>query len=47
MIQASVEQLKPAPLTLSCSESIMMYWLLPRLGALPGGESARSNCAST
>src|SRR6185436_20536078 len=30
-IQASVEQLKPGPLTLSCSESIMMYWLLPRL----------------
>ena len=30
-IQASLEQLKPAPLTLSCSESIMMYWLLPRL----------------
>ncbi len=31
MIQTSLEQLKPAPLTLSCSESIMMYWLLPRL----------------
>lgn len=31
LIQASVEQLKPGPLTLSCSESIMMYWLLPRL----------------
>ena len=30
-IQASVELLKPGPLTLSCSESIMMYWLLPRL----------------
>src|SRR5512134_1128414 len=33
LIQASVEQLKPAPLTLSCSSSIMMYWLLPRIGA--------------
>jgi DNA-binding transcriptional LysR family regulator len=32
LIQASVEQLKPAPLTLSCSASIMMYWLLPRVG---------------
>lgn len=32
LIQASVEQLKPAHLTLSCSASIMMYWLLPRIG---------------
>jgi len=31
LIQSSVEQLKPGPLTLACSESIMMYWLLPRL----------------
>jgi LysR family glycine cleavage system transcriptional activator len=31
LIQASVELLKPGPLTLSCSDSIMMYWLLPRL----------------
>lgn len=31
LIQSSVEQLKPGPLTLSCSESIMMYWLIPRL----------------
>ena len=31
VIQASLEQLEPAPMTLSCSESIMMYWLLPRL----------------
>lgn len=31
LIQASVEQLTPGPLTLSCSESIMMYWLIPRL----------------
>ncbi len=36
LIQASVEQLKPAPLTLSCSSSIMMYWLLPRIGAFHG-----------
>jgi len=31
VIQSSVEQLKPGPLTLACSESIMMYWLIPRL----------------
>ncbi len=31
LIQSSVEQLKPGPLTLACSESIMMYLLLPRL----------------
>ncbi len=31
LIQASIEQLEPGPLTLSCSESIMMYWLIPRL----------------
>ena len=31
LIQSSVDQLKPGPLTLACSESIMMYWLLPRL----------------
>lgn len=30
-IQSSIERLKPGPLTLSCSESIMMYWLIPRL----------------
>ena len=30
-IQASIEQLKPGPLTLSCSTSIMMYWLMPRI----------------
>lgn len=30
-IQASIEQLEPGPLTLSCSQSIMMFWLLPRL----------------
>ncbi len=34
LIQTSIEQIKPGPLTLSCSESIMMYWLLPRLSRL-------------
>lgn len=34
LIQVSIEQVKPGPLTLSCSTSIMMYWLLPRLGRL-------------
>jgi len=31
LMQASLDQIEPGPLTLSCSESIMMYWLLPRL----------------
>ena len=31
LIQSTVEQFKPGPLTLSCSDSIMMYWLIPRL----------------
>jgi LysR family transcriptional regulator, glycine cleavage system transcriptional activator len=31
LIHSSVEQLRPGPLTLACSESIMMYWLIPRL----------------
>lgn len=30
LIHSSIEQIRPGPLTLSCSESIMMYWLLPR-----------------
>jgi DNA-binding transcriptional LysR family regulator len=30
-IQSSIDQLKPGPLTLACSTSIMMYWVLPRL----------------
>ena len=42
LIHASVEQLTPGPLMLSCSESIMMYWLIPRLTrfheAYPGVE---------
>lgn len=31
LIRGAVEQVRPGPLTLSCSQSIMMYWLLPRL----------------
>ncbi len=31
LIRSSIEQVRPGPLTLSCSESIMMYWLIPRL----------------
>jgi DNA-binding transcriptional LysR family regulator len=31
LIQASIERIRPGPLALSCSDSIMMYWLLPRL----------------
>lgn len=31
LIQSGLEELQPGPLTLSCSESVMMYWLLPRL----------------
>ena len=31
LIRSSLDQIKPGPLTLSCSESIMMYWLLPRI----------------
>ncbi|SMG49821.1 LysR substrate-binding domain-containing protein [Paraburkholderia susongensis] len=34
LIQASLDQVRPGPLTLSCSASIMMYWLLPRLSTL-------------
>jgi LysR family glycine cleavage system transcriptional activator len=33
LIQESVEKLKPGPLTLSCSASVMMHWLIPRIGA--------------
>ncbi len=33
LIASSVEQLQPGPLTLSCSSTIMMYWLIPRIGA--------------
>lgn len=30
-IDTAIEQVKPGPLTLSCSASIMMYWLIPRI----------------
>jgi LysR family transcriptional regulator, glycine cleavage system transcriptional activator len=33
LITSSVDQLQPGPLTLSCSSTIMMSWLIPRLGA--------------
>jgi LysR family glycine cleavage system transcriptional activator len=32
LINNSVAQLQPGPLTLSCSATIMMHWLIPRLG---------------
>jgi DNA-binding transcriptional LysR family regulator len=32
LIDASLAQLKPGPLTLSCSASIMMYFLIPKIG---------------
>lgn len=32
LMHLGVSRLAPAPLTLSCSATIMMYWLLPRLG---------------
>ncbi len=31
LIQASVDQVRPGPVTISCSESVMMFWLLPRI----------------
>ncbi|MCP1758749.1 MULTISPECIES: LysR substrate-binding domain-containing protein [Bradyrhizobium] len=31
LIDGSVEQILPGPLTVSCSATIMMYWLIPRL----------------
>jgi DNA-binding transcriptional LysR family regulator len=33
LIASSLEQLQPGPLTLSCSSTIMMSWLIPRIGA--------------
>ena len=33
LIASSVDQLQPGPLTLSCSSTIMMSWLIPRIGA--------------
>lgn len=42
LMQATLEQLKPGPLTLSCSASILTHWLIPRLArfhqAHPGVE---------
>ncbi|WP_431270264.1 LysR family transcriptional regulator [Dankookia sp. P2] len=32
LMQLGVARLAPGPLTLSCSATIMMYWLIPRLG---------------
>lgn len=32
LIETGVEQLRPGPLAVSCSASIMMRWLIPRLG---------------
>lgn len=31
LIQESVEKCKPGPLVLSCSSSVMMHWLIPRI----------------
>ncbi len=33
LIHATVERLRPGPLTLSCSASIMLCWLIPRMAA--------------
>jgi len=32
LIQATLDQVKPGPLTLSCSASILTHWLIPRVG---------------
>lgn len=37
LIQASLAQVKPGPVSISCSASIMMYWLLPRLARFQQG----------
>jgi len=34
LIHATIERLKPGPLTLSCSASITMCWLIPRMPGL-------------
>jgi LysR family transcriptional regulator, glycine cleavage system transcriptional activator len=34
LIQATIERLQPGPLTLSCSASITMCWLIPRMPGL-------------
>ncbi|ACL57394.1 LysR family transcriptional regulator [Methylobacterium nodulans] len=33
LIQATIERVTPGPLTLSCSASIMLCWLIPRMSA--------------
>lgn len=33
LIASSVAQLRPGPLTLSCSATFMMHWLIPRIGS--------------
>ena len=33
LIDSAVKQLQPAPLTISCSSTIMMHWLIPRLAS--------------
>lgn len=42
LLQSTIDQLRPGPLTLSCSASILTHWLIPRLGrfyqAYPGVE---------
>ena len=37
LIRLGLGRLQPGPLTLSCSATIMMYWLIPRLGAFKRG----------
>ncbi|GGB01452.1 LysR family transcriptional regulator [Brucella endophytica] len=32
IIEGSIERIEPGPLTLSCSSSIMMEWIIPRIG---------------
>jgi len=32
LIETSIERVRPGPLTLSCSSSIMMEWIIPRIG---------------
>lgn len=46
LIQSSIEQVRLGPLTLSCSESIMMYWLIPRLARFQK-RTPKSSCATT
>ncbi len=34
LLQTSVDQVRPGPVTVSCSESVMMFWLLPRIARI-------------